>query len=394
MEEHGTEVVGLRGAPANPARALGARLKAALGLQRTPRLLPSTAGAPGTYTVRLAFKDAQRAVGLGSVTLFGVKVQIELLADALMSPLARACSRSPRTKPVPGQAKRDRLMASMIGMHMGDAISAPLHWYYSYQVLREHVQAYYGGEAMSKYHQVHGALRSNHPDSAKYFAGACEEPNIKAPKADIVHEKGEEWRTPGMNYHADLRLGESSLTSQVAQQLADSIVCKGGYDYHDYIKRYISLFCDPGRHHDTYIETVHRHYFEQLGEGVPAHECGLKDENCLSGFATVMPLMLMLSGADHTAQQDVIEKHLRLTHDADALVQEVFLVHELVSLLLGGACPHAALGKAFELFDKRGASAKECSLATLVGLSDEELFIGSNPYALAGQEGCARFSLR
>ena len=42
---------------------------------------------------------------------------------------------SPRTKPVPGQAKRDRLMASMIGMHMGDAISAPLHWYYSYQVL-------------------------------------------------------------------------------------------------------------------------------------------------------------------------------------------------------------------------------------------------------------------
>ena len=39
----------------------------------------STAGAPGTYTVRLAFKDAQRAVGLGSVTLFGVKVRMQFI---------------------------------------------------------------------------------------------------------------------------------------------------------------------------------------------------------------------------------------------------------------------------------------------------------------------------
>ena len=49
----------------------------------------------------------------------------------------------------------------------GDALAAPLHWYYSWDIAQQHLLTYYNGR-IHAYSPTHPAAR--HPDSGKYFA--------------------------------------------------------------------------------------------------------------------------------------------------------------------------------------------------------------------------------
>ncbi len=48
-----------------------------------------------------------------------------------------------------------------------------------------------------------------------------------------------------------------------------SLAEDGGYDFEKYLARYLDFWQTSGQNTDTYIEIVHRHFFERLDEGKP-----------------------------------------------------------------------------------------------------------------------------
>jgi hypothetical protein len=60
-------------------------------------------------------------------------------------------------------------------------------------------------------------------------------------------------------------------TVALANLLMESIAEDGGYDWQKYMARYLDFWRTPGRNSDTYVEIVHRHFFERLAEGAPGH---------------------------------------------------------------------------------------------------------------------------
>ena len=200
--------------------------------------------------------------------------------------------------------------ASLLTMCAGDALAAPLHWYYSDGALREHRAVYARGEIdgmLRRFSAVLPAFTRAHPDSSKYF-------RLWQPEhSGIVHSDAEmrAWRTAGTHYHANLRPGESTSTVQLAllltRHLGRHLAASAGsastgttagapraYDREAYLDDYVAYFRTPGRRTDTYIEQVHRDFFATLASGrAPRWACGA-DDACLSGLTVALPLLLLL----------------------------------------------------------------------------------------------------
>lgn len=150
-------------------------------------------------------------------------------------------------------ANRDlsaRIRGAMIGMHIGDSLAFPFHWYYSFDILKQHIEQYYPSDGPGiPYTAVHPDLRHGHPDASKYFA------NYKFADGqmpiDIVHEQKEAWQTPGTHYHHRLEKGDVTMTVQLARLLMASLNDCGGYDFAEYLQRYERFFREQGQHMDT-----------------------------------------------------------------------------------------------------------------------------------------------
>jgi hypothetical protein len=283
-------------------------------------------------------------------------------------------------------------------MQAGDAIAAPLHWYYNIDVMKTHLKTFWGCDQLRDYSAVPKALRNKHPDSWNYMKSFDPDDWVKKTGIDIVHEKKPLW-TPGSFYHSELEAGEVTHTVKIANLLTQSIAEDKGYDYKKYLERYLAFWQTPGQNNDTYIEIVHRHFHEQLAAGHPSHQCGM-DESCLSGFTVCMPLVLAMHQHDETTAAAAVEAHLRLTHNSDSLAAECEYMGTVVRKLLSGAEPKPVLAAAFSRFFEElpvmaGSEGKPMpSIEELAAMSIESLFVGEDPYAKAGEPGCARFSLR
>ena len=279
----------------------------------------------------------------------------------------------------------ERTRRALLGMQAGDALAAPLHWYYSIDVMKQHLREAFGCERLNAYAAVPAGLK--HPDSWSYMKSF----DPSKCKIDIVHDKPA-W-TEGTFYHSELKPGEATHTVALANLLTRAIAEDGGYDFAKYLARYVDFWRVPGQNTDTYIEIVHRHFFERLAEGAPLHECGM-EESCLSGFTVTMPLMLAMHDAPPELAAQAVEGHLRLTHNSDSLVAEAMDIMGVVHALLRGADVRATLAAAFDRFFEPKLGEPRELAAQLAALDDEALFVGSDPYARAGEPGCARFSLR
>ena len=109
----------------------------------------------------------------------------------------------------------------------GDALAAPLHWYYSWDIAQQHLLTYYNGR-IHAYSPTHPAAR--HPDSGKYFARVKPTehpvPGVFRSCRDF-QQRGDAWGSSdaGVGYHATLPAGANTFTMQV--RLATSSVCTG-----------------------------------------------------------------------------------------------------------------------------------------------------------------------
>ena len=168
-------------------------------------------------------------------------------------------------------AVSERLERSLLAMYAGDALAAPIHWYYSIDVMRKDLREAYGCNQLQDYRAVAPGLR--HPDSWQYFK------SFKPADAEIniTHDKSHLWSEPGTFYHGFLQPGENTHTVSLARLLLNTIMVDGTYDYRDYLRRYQEFWRTPGRHNDTFVEGVHRHFFEKLAAGAEPHDCGMDE---------------------------------------------------------------------------------------------------------------------
>lgn len=228
--------------------------------------------------------------------------------------------------------RSERLQAALLGSVIGDAHAAPLHWYYSKDVLKEHIKQFYCDSDKMIY--FHKPAELFHPDSWKYFS--------KLPAQEfhghIIHTPLHFWQTPGTPYHCTLEKGQCTVSGHIVQLLAQSLIAKNGcYDPHDYLQRYIEFFETPNKNPDLYIEGMHRHFFKQLKEhGKQPNQCGLENETCASGMVFCLALILFFGAQSTTMLFDTsfLQEHTMLSHVSEEMVSiNKLLAKLLVSLL-------------------------------------------------------------
>ncbi len=131
----------------------------------------------------------------------------------------------------------DRISSSLLGACIGDALAAPLHWYYNLQKMRTDIMEYFPANCKDQNGRLIAFCRppSNlkHPDSWSYFS----QYNPVDDPLGIVHGQQNEWTEPGTYYHAHLEPGEPTTTVQLALLLVRSLDTRAGYDYSDFLDR-------------------------------------------------------------------------------------------------------------------------------------------------------------
>lgn len=127
-------------------------------------------------------------------------------------------------------------------MCAGDALAFPVHWYYSYPVLNQHLKNHYPELKHAKYYSV-PAAGAQHPSSWKYYS------KVETTEWKLNIWGGDEslWKVEGTHYHPNLAPGETTATTQLSLLLADCLgECDGSYDVDSFLRRYLAYFLESG----------------------------------------------------------------------------------------------------------------------------------------------------
>lgn len=214
-----------------------------------------------------------------------------------------------------------RARGALHGLAIGDALAMPVHWYYDRTALR----ADYG--IVDRYL----APKNPHPGSI-LWRSSYSPPNQRG---EILHDQAVYWGQRGIHYHQFLKAGENTLTLQLANQLQESLLEKGTYDFEDYVRRYLDFFSTPGRHRDTYIEECHREFFLNYARGRRPDRCAVEGKH-IGGLPGIVPVAVHHAG-DPAAASRFALRHLSLTHRGPAIAEAAALVVDLLLAVLAGA---------------------------------------------------------
>ena len=178
----------------------------------------------------------------------------------------------------------------------------PVHWYYD----REALDRDYG--AIDRFH----APTNPHPDSILWRS------TYAPTRADlnILHDQAEYWGEKGIHYHQFLKAGENTLNFQLAAELYSWVLGRGAYDAPAWLDHYIECMCTPGWHRDTYVEEVHRTFFQNLGRGKPLQLCGAKDLHigALASVPALLAALAVVAPERESEWEQTVLRHVQLTH--------------------------------------------------------------------------------
>ncbi|MFO7725414.1 MAG: ADP-ribosylglycohydrolase family protein [Oceanipulchritudo sp.] len=196
----------------------------------------------------------------------------------------------------------DQLQNALLGSLVADAVSMPVHWYYD----REALDRDYG--------EINGYLNPQNPHVDSILWRSSYTP--RSPEADILHEQAQYWGQRGIHYHQFLDAGENTLNFLLGLQLYRSVVRAGAYDPGEWLRTYIGLMQTAGWHKDTYVEEVHRAFFDQLAQGKKPEECWVRDLH-IGGLVPVPFLLAALDCLEDDVDDldpAIIRRHVALTH--------------------------------------------------------------------------------
>eukprot|EP00934_Nitzschia_sp_Nitz4_P000323 Nitzschia sp. Nitz4//scaffold245_size28976//16934//18392//NITZ4_008073-RA/size28976-augustus-gene-0.1-mRNA-1//1//CDS//3329543884//323//frame0 len=167
-------------------------------------------------------------------------------------------------------AIQERLRGALWGFFVGDALSAPTHWYYGG---KPQIVADYGGPILD-YTKPKFNLTGSILNKSNLNGGGRATPSrnphtglVTSIVGDVInHGKKELWDpNKSIHYHATLLKGENTLEAQIARVLMKTMVNKhGNFDIQAFREAYKDFMTTPDSHNDTYVSTCHRMFFANL----------------------------------------------------------------------------------------------------------------------------------
>jgi len=232
--------------------------------------------------------------------------------------------------------RRSRAKAALINLHIGDALSMPVHWYYNPgDILRqfpphgiqrmEAAPARHPSSIMALHSTSRGGRGKQGTDVQKEVVGEV-----------ILKGKRHLWGRPNGHYHHGMQAGENTLNAWWARWVMQSLSRHGDYNAERWVGEYIDkMTADPAEHPDTYAESCHRGFFANLQSGCAPTDCGAvtHDTPSMGALVSVAPLALaLLATRELGAVQQQCREHVRLTHPDETLLK---VVDSYVALLAG-----------------------------------------------------------
>ena len=234
---------------------------------------------------------------------------------------------------------RQRSVAALQSLFVGDALAMPVHWYYS-----EHdIEAGFPGgivqfEAAPAHHPSSiMALHSTNQGGRGRQGGASGRQVV----GDVILKgKGQFWGQANQHYHQGMQAGENTLNAHCARVLLRVLAANTGH-YHEaqFLDAYIQMMtADSPQHPDTYAESYHRAFFANWAMGKPHNRCAAvtHDTPSIGGLVTIGPLVIgeLMAGTALQRVREVALGHLYLTHPdaqlARVCADYVDLIHDLL----------------------------------------------------------------
>lgn len=221
-----------------------------------------------------------------------------------------------------------RATAALKLIYVADALSMPVHWFYNPQDI---LKAFPGG--IRKFE----AAPKQHPHDFLSLPATTEKQIV----GDVIlKDKKRFWGIPHQHVHQGMQAGENTLNAHCARLVTRTLIDNTGhYDAKKFLDNYIAFMTsDIPLHPDTYAETYHRGFFENLERGLPANKCGLAADSTASvgGFVTIAPIAIVELLADRNLLkvQKICREHLWLTHPDETLAKVCDAYVELIDTLL------------------------------------------------------------
>lgn len=260
----------------------------------------------------------------------------------------------------------DRVRASLWGMHIGDALAMPVHWYYNLgQLARDHgsIEGY-----VAPTEKLPGSIMS-----LSNTGGAGRGSDTGTIIGDVIlHGKRKYWARGGnYHYHRGMQAGENTLELIISRQCFMASLSEKGmeFDRADVRDRYISLLTTPDSHNDTYAGTCHRMFFANRENGKALDDCPDNDQHnvdTIDGLVNLPPVIFAAaatSGSDAASVNASATAAVTLLRRSDQLPQYAKVYAAMLTGVAGGA----------SLKDTVAAAAKS------VGIDLESMARGSAP---------------
>lgn len=263
-------------------------------------------------------------------------------------------------------------------MAVGDALAAPVHWFYDtanidVPVSDMRTPAKTHKESMLSGMSYTGSINILH-DKASLYEGHSLDAELSAEEIKARSDTHGNFlgvqEDERAHYHQSLQRGQNTVNICLARLLArylGEVCAKGqdGYDPHAYLARMETYMttapsADPATdvgqvqaHNDTYLDVYCRYFFEQASKGVPLMQCAHNQRESwsigsLDGLLMTIPLLLAYIDEPEAFLVGRAVEHHMLTHRSVTVTAVVAVLAPLLQQLYRGANPDEALDAAME----------------------------------------------
>lgn len=223
---------------------------------------------------------------------------------------------------------KQRAIAAFKLIYVADALAMPVHWFYNPQDI---LNAFQNG--IKKFE----AAPPKHPHDFLSLPASTEKQIV----GDVIlKDKRKFWGIPNQHVHQGMAAGDNTLNACCARLVTRTLAQNSGhYDANAFLENYIAFMTsDTPLHPDTYAESYHRGFFENLDKGNPWDKCGKAADTTASmgGLVTVGPVAIseLLIERNLPNVQNICREHLWLTHPDVTLAKICDHYVELIDSLL------------------------------------------------------------